>query len=64
MLMTEAENKYSNTSTHELLERKRQLESGLAAASMHGVEAPEDLVSELKETQIELASRSTNETKN
>jgi hypothetical protein len=64
MLMTEAENKYSNTSTADLLERKRQLESGLAAASMHGVEAPENLLSELKETQTELASRSTNETIN
>ena len=55
MLMTE--NALSFVATEDLMQRKRQLEHGLAAASMHGVEAPEDLLTELRDTQNELAKR-------
>jgi hypothetical protein len=58
MIMTDAEDKLLNQPLEQLLERKRELESGLAAASMHGVEAPNELLTELKETQKELARRS------
>ncbi len=63
MIMTDAENKLLNQPLEILIERKRELESGLAAASMHGVEAPNDLLTELKETQKELARRSSTEAK-
>lgn len=55
MIMTE--NVLASVSTEELLQRKRELENGMAAASMHGVEVPQELVSELQETQDELAKR-------
>jgi|LakMenEpi03Aug12_release.lakeMendotaPanAssembly.Ray.scaffolds.fasta_scaffold158295_2 hypothetical protein len=55
MIMTE--NRLSTQSTEELMHRKRELENGLAAASMHGVEVPEELVLELRETQTELSKR-------
>lgn len=56
MLMTE-EQLLSNRPLEELLERKRQLENGLSAATMHGVDAPPELLSELQDTQRELARR-------
>ncbi|CAN5545386.1 hypothetical protein BH10CYA1_BH10CYA1_19170 [soil metagenome] len=55
MLMTA--NELSAVPTEDLMQRKRELENGLAAASMHGVEVPEDLLIELKKTQDELATR-------
>lgn len=55
---TRADNTLQEQSIENLLERKQQLEDGLAAASMHGVEIPKDLLTELKETQRELARRS------
>lgn len=58
MMMTEqAEQHLSSTSTDELMKRKRELENGLSAATMHGVEVPEDLLTELQATQNELARR-------
>lgn len=50
-------NDLSSVPTEDLMQRKRDLENGLAAASMHGVEVPHDLVKELEETQNELAKR-------
>lgn len=55
MLMTA--NDLSSVSTEDLMKRKHELENGLAAASTHGVEVPEDLLIELKNTQDELAKR-------
>lgn len=55
MLMTA--NELSAVSTEELMQRKRELENSLAAASIHGVEVPEDFLAELKRTQDELATR-------
>lgn len=55
MIMTA--NDLSAVSTEDLMQRKRALENGLAAASMHGVELPENLLTELKDTQSELAKR-------
>jgi hypothetical protein len=63
MVMTEADNKLINQPLEMLLARKRELESGLAAASMHGVDAPHDLLAELKETQDELARRTSTDAK-
>ncbi len=55
MLMTA--NELSAVPTQELMQRKRALENGLATASMHGVEAPVELLAELKKTQDELSTR-------
>ncbi len=55
MIMTGSE--LALVPTDELMQRKRDLENGLAAASMHGVEIPEDMLKELTDTQIELAKR-------
>ncbi|MBS1957240.1 MAG: hypothetical protein JST89_23840 [Cyanobacteria bacterium SZAS-4] len=55
MLMTATD--LSGVSTEDLMQRKRELENGLATASMHGVELPEALLNELKDTQNELAKR-------
>lgn len=59
IIMTEQlEHQLSSASTEELMQRKRELENGLSAATMHGVEIPEDLANELQATQNELARRS------
>ena len=50
-------NALSLVTTEDLMQRKHELENGLAAASMHGVEVPEDLLTELQDTQNELAKR-------
>jgi hypothetical protein len=55
MIMTEK--RLSAQTTEDLMQRKRELENGLAVASLHGVEVPEELVSELEETQKELSRR-------